>query len=218
MIQPPRSHSMASGLRTTAGDPVEYFHAQFVTDLDTVIGDRPEMGPARLSVASFCPDYPQADSFSGPARRFAQLDDQSNFLVSFFVTQLVSQASYSRKLPFYVGTPTVLVGLLGSYNSVMHPGFLLLVLALFREAVEAVDTTQGIVAVLRNHICTARPKLVSDWQSINEAMCDAMTEEQTPRSLSPFVPNGDSYHFSPDLQTIDVWRNAVAETLREAGR
>jgi hypothetical protein len=204
---------LASGLRISGSDPVRYFRTAFVNDLALVTAAADRMEPARLSVASFCPSYPEVALYSGPAQAFARLQEQRWFLACLLVTQLASQASYSKRATYYFGSPAVLVGLLSSYWNIVHPGFLLLVLALYREAVEATDTATGLQAILRFQIGEIQTSDHLASRSVLGAMRAGLHERDVPTSLGPFVP--DDFQFWPDPSTVREWRACLHQLLED---
>ena len=208
---------LASGLAITDQDPVQYFRSAFANDLKLVANATADAKhPANLSVASFCPDYPKNPMFSKPAHHFAGLREQRWFLSCFFVTQLACQASHSRGMSYYYGPRTVLVGLLGSGSSVMHPAFLLLVLALYREPVKAADTGAGLNAILGAQLRDVQAASALDSVEVLAAMRAGLENERMPTSLRAFVPDGDDYRYAPDLGAVAKWRVGLLESLSAA--
>ena len=199
---------LASGLRTTDADPVQYFRNEFSADLRRVGEAGIDLRPSRLSVASFCPDYPQAQWYSGPAQAFGQLGEQRWFLGSLFASQLASQAGYSRRVEYYFGPPSILVGLLSSYWNIVHPGFLLLVLALYREAVAAADTTVGLGRILRAQVDEVRATEHRDGSWMLHAMAAGIGQSQIPTTLAPFVP-GD-FRLQHEVGAVQEWQACFA--------
>jgi hypothetical protein len=205
---------LATGLRTTDVDPVRYFRTGFAADLRLVGEAGGDFQPARLSVASFCPDYPQVAWYSGPAQAFAQLAEQRWFLGSFFVSQLASQASHSMGVQYYFGPPSILVGLLSSYWNIVHPGFLLLALGLYREAAAAPNTTVGLERLLQAQIEELRATQHLESTVIGNAMATGMGESQIPNTLGPFVPGDFRFRHDPDV--VQEWQTCLRRLLRAA--
>jgi len=104
----------------------------------------------------------------------------------------------------------VLVGLLASYHSIVHPGFLLLVLGLYREAVEDEDLPTGIAALTALQLESFAAK---DRKRVRVAMLEGLEGEEWPNSLHPFVPHGHRYHYSPDADAVGNWRRAAITAL-----
>ena len=204
---------LASGLAITNRGGSEYFQETFRADLAGVAEAAADF-PGRLSVASFCPHWPGGPYYRLPAERFAELSDQRWFLTSLFVSQLASQASHSVHQPYYYGAPVVLVGLLSSYDSIVHPAFLLLALALYREAIDDSMTGLGLRSVLQAQIAALQNSLPDSWQSVLMAMKAGLGQGQLPRHLGPFV--GDGYRYEPDRTAFDRWIGALVEDLRAA--
>jgi hypothetical protein len=208
---------LASGLTITDQNPAKYFRTTFADDLKLVAEAADGAGhPIGLSVASFCPDFPSAPAFSAPARRFAELPDQRWFLSSLFATQLACQASHSQGGSYYYGPPAVLVGLLSSAHSVMHPAFLLLVLALYREPVQSADTGMGLNAILGAQLQDLRTASSLRTSTVFPTMRAALEDEQMPTSLRAFVPGGDAYKFAPDLHALRLWRAGLYDVIAAA--
>lgn len=203
---------LATGLKLTDARAVDYFQESFARDLALVAGDVPDSEPARLSVASFVPNYPKDTIYCDPACRFATLAEQRWFLASFFVGQLLSQASHFARTPVSVpGPPVVLVGLLSSYWSIVHPGFLLLVLGMYQEAALDPDLHTGLGDLLRLHLSLLpNPDVATGFQ---DTMLAAMADGEMPDSLRAFVPRGDAYRYRPDVAAVLRWRNAVLAAL-----
>jgi hypothetical protein len=205
---------LVSGLKTAEPDAVRYFRIQFARDLARVGATATHMEPARLSVASFCPDYPKVPIYSGPARAFARLPEQRWFLGCLLVTQLAAQASHAKGTIYYFGPPAVLVGLLSSYWNIVHPRFLLLVLALYREAVEAPDTGAGLQAILQDQIGEIHNSEGLTSRLTLDAMRAGLHESEMPASLGPFVPS--RFQFSPDQLAIREWHACLYRLLEDA--
>jgi len=205
---------LTAGLRTTDVDPVRYFRTGFAADLGLVGEAGGDLRPARLSVASFCPDCPRVEWYIGPAQAFSRLEEQRWFLCSFFVSQLAAQASHSVGVQYYFGPPSVLVGFLSSYWNLVHPGFLLLALGLYREAVAAPNTTMGLERILQAQIEEIRTAEFLECRAIESAMAAGMEQAQLPDTLGPLVP-GD-FSFLHELGAVHEWQARVRGVLRGA--
>jgi hypothetical protein len=188
----------------------EYRDASFERDVARVQAGDGHRYP-RVSVASFCPDFPDVPMYSEPGRSFQALRDSYWFLCAFFAAQLLDQASHhtTGSVRHRAGTDgiPVLAGLLGSYWDVIEPGFLLLVLGLYepplpvKAVADAVgDLVSAEFAVLRSHAGYA--------QIIGAAEKSFVA---APSSLRAFVPHGDAYKWQP---APDVVRTLRASALR----
>ena len=204
---------LATGLTVTSQDGRAYFHETFRAHLATV-AEAAAGPPRRLSVASFCPLWPAGPYYRLPAERFVTLPDQRWFLASLFVSQLAAQAAHSVHQPYYYGEPVVLVGLLSSYDCIVHPAFLLLGLALYREAVSDSRTGLGLRSILGAQIDALRESFPDSWRPILLAMRTGVGPGQLPRHLGPFV--GADYSYEPELATYDEWMRLTMENLGEA--
>jgi hypothetical protein len=208
---------LARGLAISEQRAVPYFRNAFADDLKLVTEAATNAEhPTSLSVASFCPDFPKDPMFSEPARRFAGLREQRWFLSSLFVSQLACQASHSPGKSYYYGPPTVLVGLLSSAHSIVHPAFLLLVLALYREPVQSIETGSGLSAILAAQLQDLREASEAGNLAVFRAMHAALEDEQMPTSLRAFVPYGDEYRYTPDQHALHAWRAGLQGELGAA--
>lgn len=208
---------LATGVVITDQSPIQYFRTAFANDLKLVTSAAAHAEhPASLSVASFCPGFPKDPMYSEAAHRFAGLREQRWFLSCLFVSQLACQASHSQKMSYYYGPPAVLVGLLSSASSIVHPSFLLLVLALYREPVESADTGPGLKAILAAQLqdLQSAPNIAN--LAVFRAMRAALEDEQMPTSLRAFVPHGDEYRYTPDLRVSRLWQAGLQEVLDAA--
>ena len=212
--QMPGSTLSASGI-----GPLEYHRTVYDRDLQRVTAGTNDRH-FRLSVASFCPDWPDVPIYAEPARAFHSLGDSLWFLCSFFVTQLVDQASHSSlgfvsKRRAESQGQIVLVGLLGSYWNVMTPAFLLLVMSLYGRPVEDDIVVRGLELVLRSELadCPSRPE---SRAAVLATASAALQPWAVPNSLRAFVPHGDGYRLQPDLAFVEHLRQRVAQVLVEA--
>ena len=204
---------LASGLRTTGSGASGYFGSSFFQDLEAVTRSVRDSTSVRLSVTSFCPDQPNGESYRAPAVAFASLPEQRWFLVGVFATQLVAQAVYQHRRVMHPRSPIVLAGVLGSSWSVVHPGFALLALALYREAVEDAEVPEGVGQMTRVAIGELGSQLVPLQLGEVQAMREALEPDRLPQSLAPFVPHGESYFYLPDLEAYHRWCGAAAESI-----
>lgn len=193
-------------------DAPTYRSQHFERDLARVLAKQD--GPyTRVSVACFCPEFPDVPFCSDPGRAFQSLSDSRWFLCAFFAAQLADQATHfvtGRVTQNRAGTygQLILVGLLGSGQFVMDPTFLLLVLALYepRDVGVLVGGLKDLVAAEFDelHDRDAAQKIVA---------AAAASLEFMPDSLRAFLPYGDDYKWQPDGGIVRALRQAAAEGL-----
>lgn len=198
----------ASGISARA-----YRDCCFERDLAVVLAA--ESGPrTRVSVASFCPDFPAVAMYAGPGRAFHSLPDSCWFLCAFFAAQLADQATHSvvgRVTRDRAGTGgnLVLVGLLASYWDVMEPAFLLLTLALYDAPFSVVDIVDGIKELISIEFAELR-----SHPSASRILAAARTSlVHIPDSLRAFVPHGEAYKWQPDAALVEALRTGAFEAL-----
>lgn len=196
---------------------MDYHRTVFDRDLSVVMAGESALH-AHLSIASFCPDLPQALHVREQARAFRSLHDTCWFLCAFFASQLRDQAEH-----FASGTVTairagtsgsvVLAGLLGSSYQVMDPGFLLLVLALHRLPLSVEAVSAGLEDLVAAEFAQARTRC-SAFEAAQIAAASAI--KRLPESLGAFVPHGDAYPWQPDPLVAEVLRCAAERGLQRA--
>ena len=196
--------------------PAEYYRAAFDRDLRRVIAGTGHPW-VRLSVASFCPDWPEVPMYADPAAAFHRLDDSLWFLCGLFVSQLMDQAEHVTMgcvSSVRAGTngKIVLVGLLGSYWNVMPPTFLLLVASLYRHPVATKVVAAAIANMLRAEIAGLRVG-ADRRDALLSAARSAVQVAAMPDSLRAFVPGGDHYRWQPDPNVVETLRHSVARVL-----
>lgn len=198
---------------TASGIDARSYRAYFERDLAQVVAA--EGGPyARISVASFCPDFPDVAIYAGPGHAFHSLADSCWFLCAFFATQLADQAAHSvlgKVERNRAGTQgnLVLVGLLGSYWQVIEPAFLLLALGLYDLPVPVGTITDGIRTLVAAEFDEFRSD--SDGSRILAAATASLTH--IPASLRAFVSHGDAYEWQPDSVLVDAFRKSALAGL-----
>jgi hypothetical protein len=199
---------------TSSGIDARTYHAScFERDLADVVAK--DGAPyTRLSVASFCPDFPEVPIYADPGCAFRALHDSCWFLCALFAAQLADQATHC--VTGAVGRDRagthgalVLVGLLGSYWHVMDPAFLLLALALYDPPVPIETLREGIRALVSKEFEALRSH-PSSSQIVHAARASLA---YLPESLRAFVPDGDAYTWQPDRALADVLRTVSLEAL-----
>src|SRR5690349_10987173 len=75
-------------------DALTYRSKHFERDLARILAGDDGLY-TRVSVASFCPDFPDVPLYADPGRAFQSLGDSRWFLCAFFAAQLADQARHS---------------------------------------------------------------------------------------------------------------------------
>ena len=205
-------------LAATDIEPSEYRVALFEADLEAIIVS--PQGPfLRLSVSSFCPDYPSADLYKSIGDRFHQLNDSCWFLLCLFSLQLLNQASHfatGRVITWrcHSARNAVLVGLLQSYWNIVDPGFLLLVLSLYDLPFSQERLAEGVRRIVKGE-CDDSMRAVTTGEAdrVRAAALGALAPDAMPTSLRAFVPHGDRYRWPIDAGLVDILRAAAIDGL-----
>jgi hypothetical protein len=206
-------------LSATTLEPLEYLRTAFDRDLERVTTGTSHRH-VRLSVASFCPDWPKVPMYAEPARVFHGSDDSLWFLCSLFSTQLVDQASHYvdgvvRSTRAGTRGEIVIVGVLGSYWNVVSPAFLLLVLSLYRRPVRDEGVAEALATLLRATLADF-PFNQTSRNAVLGAARDSVTVLAVPDSIRGFVPHGDGYPHQPDHAFVEMLRHSAHRVLVEA--
>lgn len=212
---------LAPGLKKTDATPEEYWRSQFESDLLRVahgvtIQFRGARGGChRIPVTSLMPQrQPRAEIYAGVARRFRGLDEQRWFLGSLFVSQMAAQTFPAE---YYKGPAAVLVGLLGGYYSIQHPGYLLLVLAMYKEAVLSPETGPGL-----KELVAAQARDLESWsrgmgERLTEAVRWEVREGAITDDLYPFRTEQPP-QYTWDREAVTNWRQVLHEVAWEPPR
>ncbi len=208
-------------LCATSIDPLVYLDERFPADLAFVVQPSEKAYP-RLSVSSFCPDWPKGDIYTSPGHAFATLNDSLWFLSALFVKQALGKHQQLPAEAAFAHARTnaqhiVLVGTLGSYWDEMSPALLLLVIALYDLPVPLGTVSRGMCMMLEAEATDLRPTPSGNAPALSSTR-RMLTKQHMPDSLRAFVPHGDRYAWQPNREVVRELRNDLLVTLDRIDR
>lgn len=192
----------------------DYFPAGYQRDANALCGRNANCS---LSICSFLPDYPDVPFFRDAAAHLKELGDRTSFICAMFWEVLCDQATYTltrRDLTRYSwpGPAAKLVGLLGTMQTNLHPGFLLIALS-FDHKLEPNTVSEIIRRLGSTMLVSFRESVTAESDAIASHMHASLGAGIVPDSIKPYVPGGDRYRHQPNWISVAIWAAQARETL-----